>query len=265
VTRLLAAIDDSEAAGRVASAAAQLAGRMGWQLDLVHVVENGHARAVAAAGAHPLRLVRGSPAAVLADELEAPDVAMAVIGAREDRDDPRPAGHIATELLLDADKPVVVVPPDGEGPPTLGRVLVPLDGTEETARALEPVLRLCDDAGLETLVLHVFDRTTAPAFWDQPQHCNDGWTDEFVARFSPRARAMHLRAGTPGDHVVSVATSEGADMLLLAWSRRLTPGRARCVRETLRQAHVPVLLVPVHRGEEAWPPSEVDRAALTTE
>ena len=42
-----------------------------------------------------------------------------------------------------------------------------------------------------------------------------------------------------------MAAAEQADMIALAWSQRLDPGRAAAVRRTILEAKVPVMLVPM--------------------
>jgi hypothetical protein len=44
---------------------------------------------------------------------------------------------------------------------------------------------------------------------------------------------------------VKVAGTEQADMIALAWSQRLDPGRAAAVRRAVLDTGVPVLLVPM--------------------
>ena len=45
--------------------------------------------------------------------------------------------------------------------------------------------------------------------------------------------------------IVDVAEAEQADMIALAWSQRLVPGDATAVRPAVRDARVPVMLVPI--------------------
>jgi nucleotide-binding universal stress UspA family protein len=59
-----------------------------------------------------------------------------------------------------------------------------------------------------------------------------------------RAR-LELRHGAAAEHVVQVADAEQADMIALAWSQRLDPGRAAAVRRTILEAEVPVMLIPM--------------------
>ena len=96
------------------------------------------------------------------------------------------------------------------------------------------------------MVLHVFDAQTVPKFWDQHAHAGQAWGQEFLARYCalPRAR-LELRSGAAAEHVVKVAGAEQADMIALAWSQRLEPGRALVVRRAVLDAGVPVMLVPM--------------------
>ncbi|NNH70495.1 universal stress protein [Nocardia uniformis] len=153
--------------------------------------------------------------------------------------------------------PLVLVPAvatmrPGGTPGLIDRVLVPLDGTEEAVRAVSETARLFHRAGTEIIVLHVFDRTTVPACWDQAAHERTAWETEFRARFCvphlphPRPNLV-LRSGTPGENVVDVAARQ-ADLIVLGWSRRLDPGHAHTVRTTIDTATVPVMLIPVDNG-----------------
>jgi nucleotide-binding universal stress UspA family protein len=145
-------------------------------------------------------------------------------------------------------KPIVVVPPALAVPPpsVISRVLVPLDGTLESATAVRTTMELFADAGIKLIILHVFDETTAPRFWDQVAHARRCWEEEFRARFrAPVNARIELRSGIPGDHVVKVATDERIDLITLGWSQCLDAGRARTVRKTVDEAGIPVMLVPL--------------------
>ncbi len=63
----------------------------------------------------------------------------------------------------------------------------------------------------------------------------------------PGAR-LELRSGTAAEHVAKVAGAGQADMIVLAWSQRLDPGRAAAVRRTMLEAEVPVMLIPMPAG-----------------
>lgn len=180
------------------------------------------------------------------EDVAAADVAVAAL--------PFTAGHRARtdlDVLRKSPKPILVVPVrrGARTSSAIERVLVPLDGTPESARAVRDVVRMFAKTGTEVVVLHVFAEKTVPRFWDQAAHAGRAWGNEFLARFcdEPGAR-IELRSGVPGERVVDVATSESVDLIALGWSRNLAAGHARTVRAILAEARIPLLLVPVTDG-----------------
>jgi nucleotide-binding universal stress UspA family protein len=144
-------------------------------------------------------------------------------------------------------KPVVLVPAGARQlPQRIRRVLLPLDGTARSAAAVAEAAERFARGGIELVVLHVFGAETVPKFWDQHAHAGQAWEQEFLARYCalPGAR-LELRSGAAAEHVAKVAGAEQADMIALAWSQRLGPGRAAAVRRTVLDAEVPVMLVPM--------------------
>ncbi len=117
-------------------------------------------------GAVELRRLSGSPAAEIVRAAQVPEVTMVVLGARGDRAGPRPAGTTALEVITALHSPVVVVAAHAQPRPAITRILVALDGTRESAEALEDTLTLARAHALEVVVLHVDSPTTAPAFVD---------------------------------------------------------------------------------------------------
>ncbi|WP_306362885.1 universal stress protein [Nocardia sp. CC227C] len=204
---------------------------------------------IAAGLARPLRLgTRCTPKDATDAEflaaLDDPDVLMGVVGFHDG----------VWWLLAHAGDPLVLVPAvvtarPGGTPGAVERVLLPLDGTEEAARAVSETARLFHTAGIELVLLHVFDARTVPACWDQPAHAREAWEAEFRARFRfpfvPHpCPEITLCSGEPGEHVVEVAARE-ADLVVLGWSRRPAPDHARTVRAAVGAAAVPVMLIPV--------------------
>ena len=144
-------------------------------------------------------------------------------------------------------KPVELVPAGARQlPQRIRRVLLPLDGTARSAAAIAEAAERFARGGIELVVLHVFGAETVPKFWDQHAHAGQAWEQEFLARYCalPGAR-LELRSGAAAEHVAKVAAAEQADMIALAWSQRLDPGRAAAVRRTVLDAEVPVMLVPM--------------------
>lgn len=247
--RVIGFVDDSPAATPVVAMAGVLGEVLSATVEAVHVGEGTgpSARAVARAAGVPLRVVSGHPTEAIVAQMAATDVAAGVLGARRHPLGRRPAGHTALEVITRVDKLIAVVPPEAEVPlpGSLHRILIPLDGTDVSARAVERLCEACARSGVEILVVHVFDEGTTPRFWDQPYYAAEAYGSEFLARFvKERDAKMTLRTGTPQHGVLATATQEGVDLISLGWSQSLGPGRAEVVRRVLSEARVPVLLVP---------------------
>jgi len=191
-----------------------------------------------------LRQDAGEPSAhrvdVVLDALAESSAVAAVLAAEQDET------ALCWQVVRRAGKPVALVPPGARRPPgAISRVLVPLDGTTESAAAVADLVELLAGVGVDIVVLHVFDAATVPMFWDQAAHTGQAWSTQFLERHAPAGARLELRTGTAGEHVVSVADAEQADLIALAWSRHLGPGRALTVRHCVLEAGRPVLLVPV--------------------
>lgn len=257
--RLVAAIDDSPVAPSVLGTALAFADLLHLALDVVHVdVAGPVAEDAARAAGVQLRLLEGDPAAVVVAEAGADDVVMTVVGARRHGANERPAGHVAEAVMRQVSKPLLVVSPHSRVPNVgrLGRILVPLDGTELSAMSVRRAVAMFADSGLDVVAVHVFDRGTVPAFWDQPQHAADSWTREFLARYcNQRGTRLRIGTGPAAESIVRAADAEDVDAIVLAWSQSLSAGRARVILHALRVARVPLLLLPV-------PTLPVDSAAV---
>jgi nucleotide-binding universal stress UspA family protein len=174
------------------------------------------------------------------------------MGARATPFGPRPAGHIALEVATGAGCPLVVVPPDCRSQFRLRRVLVPMEAVAHTAAAVQQTLRRAFTAGLEVVVLHVIDEDSLPMFSDQPQHELEAWAREFRLRYFPTTEVtVGVRAGSPAEEILAAMARLDVDMVVLAWSQRLAPGRALLVRSVLEHASVPVLLLPMAEQRDA--------------
>jgi nucleotide-binding universal stress UspA family protein len=248
---VLAAIDDSTAAWPVLQEGRAFASLLDASLKAMHVREPGKetATAVAEQAGIPLEITDGDPVTEIARMATDPAVVLVVLGARGQPIDPRPAGHIATAVLEQLNKPVLVVPPEFTSPvarPPILRALIPLEGTAESAGAVAESLRRLAGAGVHLVGLHVFDATTVPRFWDEPGHAEQSFTTEFLARWCADTDVdLRLRRGAAPTTVIEVAEAEDVDLIALGWSQNLSAGRANVVRAALTRSCVPVLLVPV--------------------
>lgn len=177
----------------------------------------------------------------LTTELARPEILLAVMT------DGTAMEAVRGELISTTATPIVVLP---ERLPlhltSVSRVLLPLDGSWEAAAAIAPTTALLAGAGVDLVVLHVFTPTNVPKFWDHLFYAREAWEPEFLARYCPEPGArLRLRRGTPGEQVLSVAAEEDADMIVLGWSQRLDPDRSATVRQSVTEAQIPVLLMPV--------------------
>jgi nucleotide-binding universal stress UspA family protein len=226
MSHILAAVQDGPNESAVSGVAAAIG----------HVVGSAVRRLDLPAGSSPDQSAR-----VVLTALEDPSALLAVLTAE------RSARATCWVVMQHAAKAIVLVPPNApRRAETIGRVLVPLDGTPESAAAVSRTVDLLANAGVDLVALHVFDADTVPRFWDQPAHAASAFTAEFLARNVPPTGArLELRSGSPGEHIVDVAAAEGADLIALGWSQQLDPGRARTVRRCVQDSTVPIMLIPV--------------------
>jgi nucleotide-binding universal stress UspA family protein len=204
---------------------------------------------------------RGASAAVL-HAVDEPTVRLAVLPYY-----PGSASRLVIDVIRQCPKPIVLVPvdPRATAPEQISRMLVPLDGTVESAETVAETVELFAVSGADIVVLHVFDETTVPKFWDQAVHARRSWDEEFLARYChhPDAR-LELRTGSPGAKILDVAATEHADLIALGWAQDLSPGRARTIRSAVAQSSTPILLLPVPSADAPdhwWRPADVETAA----
>jgi nucleotide-binding universal stress UspA family protein len=258
MSAVIAAVDNSAAARAVVETAAAVARLSGAALRVLHVREDGleTARAAALAAGVALEAVDGAPPEeAVARTVRPREVEAVVVGARRVRGGRAPAGHIALSLLTRIPKPVFVVPPDARPRRSIGAILVPLDGTPESAQTVARVIDLARESRVRVVVLHVHTPESLPGFEDQSQHEREAYAREFVARHcrcSLDDVEVELRVGRPGREVVEVAQSSDVDLIALGWRRNLAPGRAATVKEALTTSSVPILLVPLEDDSIAF-------------
>ena len=161
-------------------------------------------------------------AAQVLGALDSPGTVLAVL-ARDERSRP-----IWRRVAQRSARPVVLVPAAARGRrPEIRRVLLPLDGTAESAAAVAGAVEQFARAGVDLVALHVFDAETVPRFWDQAAHARRAWAEEFLARYcaQPGAR-LELRTGVAGERVLDVAEAEAGrhDRARLVAATRPGPG-----------------------------------------
>jgi nucleotide-binding universal stress UspA family protein len=249
MTTVLAAIDGSPVSRAVLETARSMARLLEADCQAIHVHVPDKLPAVRAAAQSErvaLRILEGDTDLQLQRAFAAPDVVLGVLGVRDTDEGPRPAGHTTIAVLQQVHRPLIAVPP---GSPAvvadLKRVLLPLDGTLTTTRAVEHTVTLLARSGAEFIVLHTFVAGTIPPFWDGAPQDQAAWEHEFLARYCTAVNCrLVLRTGAPGAHVVELARTEDADLMALGWHQDLSEAHAAVVREALTRSPVPILLLP---------------------
>ena len=226
-------------------------------------------RAVTTALARTLHLTSGQPrdlpagdgnasAAVLL-AIEQPGVRLAVFPYQ-----PGDVDRLINEVIRHCPKPVVLTPVHKgvSASEHIARILVPLDGTAESAETVAGTVAIFAASGADIVALHVFDETKVPKFWDQAAHARKSWDEEFLARYChhPDAR-LEVRSGSPGENILDVAATEQADLIALGWTQNLSPGRALTVRAIVGNSSTPILLLPVLEAKTANGPRLSQAAA----
>jgi nucleotide-binding universal stress UspA family protein len=168
-------------------------------------------------------------------------------------------GRTAMKVLHDALCPVVLVPPErGAIPWHLHHVLVPHDGTPTTSAALPPAAELAQLGHAELLVVHVTNiraapvepgSLTTPRYVDQPQHEWPAWASEFMNRLACVCPLDHLHVrillahGNPAAEILRMSEKQSTDLIVLAWRGRWDAPRAATLKNILREAHCPIMVV----------------------
>lgn len=274
---VLVALDGTPAAATALPVASVVAGQLGTDLAILHVAERPMAEAevrrslkVAGTEWEPLavRIEVGDPAEHVLRATEDPEVALVVLTTHGG--DVTPGGRLGAvtqRVIAQVRKPVLLVRPEAaaEGRPVveIRQVVIPLDGSPETFRALGPAIELADRLGAEVDLLYVVDgghipsdergEMPPPRYVDQPQHEWPEWAREVVdhlcigtgrdARCLRRPPRVFLTWGDVGEQIARFAAEHTVDAVVLVRRSRLEAGRARALRAVLHHGPCPALLV----------------------
>jgi len=247
---ILAALDDSTAAGPVLETAQRVANLLGVRVEAVHVRGAGTgaiAAAVAEAARVPLDVREGDVVSELRSAIRDHDAMALVIGARGGTPGAAPAGHVALDVVQSFEDTIVVVPPDATDG-RLRRVLVAVEGDGESAGLRRLFDRLGDRPLPEVIALHVIEPSDVPPFADSPVHEANAFEREFRIRVASGLLTdasqvrFEMRVGDAADALRDATLELHADLVVLAWHRDLSGGHGRLVREMLERGSIPVAL-----------------------
>jgi len=259
---VLAAVSASLSCSPVLGFARLFATALDSRVCAIHVIEDHQSEMIgdlafrAAAG---LRVVDGDPVREILRAADHPDVALVVIGTHDLFNSPGP-GHVTREIAMRLKGPVLVVPANAAVPVALTRILVPLEGTDETTDAISALLDRCAfGPETEIVTLHSFTIDDLPPFSDHEPHSSEAWVEAFRDVYVPdRARStrLEMRCGNADRAVLEVADSIDATVIAVSWSQDLTDDHARVVNALLANPARATLLVPAGFGARRSPAGE---------
>ena len=202
----------------------------------------------------------GDPGERVAATVRSCPAALMVLSAPDEASDACGLGEHGRAMLAGATSGAIVVRRGMRVGP-VRRILLPLDGTPSTARAMEPAAALAKRAGAALDVVLIADTEapppaepgamTSPQYVDQPQHEWPAFSDEFRSRFvgalghcpAGVVTRFFLGTGSPADQILRFASELDSDLIALVW-HGACEGPCGCVfREVLRGARRPVLVL----------------------
>ncbi len=215
----------------------------------------------------------GDPAAVILQTTRESKAAVVIMAAHGRTARPSTLlGHVTEAVLRGVPCPLLLVGDEAgrrfmPDHAALSRILLPLDGSVETAEALEAVAPLISRPEVTVDMLHVVPTAakpqdqervfTVPRYVDQPQYEWASWQKEFATRFhdglTPRTVTVHAAVGDPGREILSAARKQKSDLIIMAWKGVFDGDRARTLRTVLADSPCPVLVVQI--GMSATAPS----------
>ena len=257
---IVAALDNSLAAGPVLATALALGPVLDAEVGALHVTVDGErvARNEAVAVGVPFHTTSGGVVERLSEAALKDEVAAVVIGARGTPAGHRPLGGTALAVATSLAKPVFIVPPDARRPGVIRRVLVPLEGDRAESFTPRSIVELAEGTELDVIVVHVLEEESLPSFTDQPQHEQTAWATEFLRRYCPwgiGSVQLLVRIGRTEDIVPEVAVESGVDVIAIAWAQELADEHAPVVRAALARSRATVMLVPVQARAVVQAPS----------
>ncbi len=238
MTRIVAAVDEGPVSSAVVEVAEALQPALGSRVEVLTVAPD-----------DPGTIDSSTTAETVLEAATAGDVAVLVVGARSSPGGPRPVGHVTRAVLVESEVVVAVVPPEiDRSRDPISAVLLPLEGGAAPNRRVTEIVDALAAAGSTIDQVHVFDRSTAPPFWDRWQD-EQLYADQFSTRFAPQPTGTELRSGNVAQQIREAADAHRSTLIVLEWGQRLGGHRAPVVRDLLCNSAVPLLLVPTDDEE----------------
>lgn len=132
------------------------------------------------------------------------------------------------------------------------RILIPTDGTDESACAVENGLELASKHGAEVHALYVVDTDSSMGHYDHVVERSEAKGEEAVETVDRRAREYDLtvtkafRYGRPHEEILGYAADHGVDLIIMGthgrsgFDRLVSAGSV--AERVVRKAGVPVMV-----------------------
>jgi nucleotide-binding universal stress UspA family protein len=222
------------------------------------------------AGVSVEREVRvGSPAAAILDFAESAQVDLIAMATHGRTGLQRWVyGSVAEKVLSGAQHPLVLVRARENPPPLtrIKRILVPLDGSELSERALGPVRNVATAFAAEVLLLQVMELAAYPVdglsmgvYTSAVDDAVRESTEEYLSQTARRLQlqGVHVRWqaqwGQVTQAILDTAQKEAANLIVMCTHGRSGAGRwimGSVADRVLRASHIPVLLIRSGMPEE---------------
>lgn len=210
----------------------------------------------------------GSPAKVILEECEKAKVlVMSTHG--ETNDLTKTAGSVTLKLMENAKIPIILIKPnthihieDELWAPK--KILMPINGTPESAQVLLPVLKVMAKVAEEIELLHISCAETAtgegclsaPYYQDYQQHEWPSWSKEFIKRFCEvqKENTNHVKLkltlanGNPAQEIIKFSQDKEADLIAIAWHGKIGSLKAKTLQAIMRETPCPILLLRIDQG-----------------
>lgn len=223
----------------------------------------------------------GDPVEIIVERAEKPDIGYVVLSTHGGGDAASfLMGGIAEGVMTRTNASVVLVPPRASEPDELSRslaemtatgfrnILVPVDGSPSSARAVPKALEIAAGSGATVWLLHIPVATFVngdllePGSFafenmvDQP-HEFSRLREEFIERFAKRAPEytedidvrLEVTLGYPPQEIDRLTRELHIDLVVTAWHGQLEPGRAQVLKSLLHYSTVPVMAVKCTAAE----------------
>ncbi len=270
---VLVALDGSPAAATALPVSRILASQLGAQVTALHVapvaLDPAEARRRLNLDTEDTRDIRiilrvGDPVAEIvraANDKSVTLLAMAACAAHS----VRPLASVTLSVLRDADRPVVLVRPElvlgnESALRPVHRLLLPVDGSPTTARALRSAAELAQGLGASIDLLYVAGSErgeaergsiSVPRYVDQPHHEWPLWSEEVIDRLTRcLARCpeevpveLFLAIGDPRAEIVRFAAEHQEDALVLVRRSQLEPGRGKILWHLFEKSPLSMIFV----------------------